>query len=42
MTGKSDKGQIHGIEHQLDTHEDDDCILSGQDAKDAEREEDGT
>src|SRR5258708_22291114 len=41
LPGVGDEGQIHGVYHQLDGHEDGDSVPAGQHAADAEREEDG-
>src|SRR5207249_2295552 len=37
---EGDQGEIHGVEHQLDAHEDDDGVAARQDTDSADREED--
>src|SRR6202140_2509285 len=41
LPGVGDEGQVHGIHHQLDAHEDGDAVLPRQHAADAHGEEDG-
>jgi hypothetical protein len=38
LVRKSDEGEIHGVEHQFNAHEDGDDIAPEQKARDAERE----
>jgi hypothetical protein len=37
--GKGNKQQVHSIQHQLDAHENDDHIATGEHTNDADNEE---
>ena len=41
LMGEGDEGEVHGVEHELDGHEDRDEIALDEEADDAEAEEDG-